>query len=160
MENDSLDSRLLGKVRVGVHDGVCVGWQHISGMASDWMVAKLPANRMPDLKDFIGWHGFLPWWRHQMETCSALLAICEGNQPVTGGFPSQRPVVQSFMFSLIFAWTNGWPNNWDVSELRRHSAHYGINVMRWVLLLTRAPVGDTHWYNRFIGSWCHQPTNN
>ena len=37
-----------------------------------------------------------PWWRHQMETFSALLALCEGNPPVTGGFPSQRPVTQSF----------------------------------------------------------------
>ena len=36
------------------------------------------------------------WWRHQMETFSALLAHCEGNPPVTGGFPSQRPVKQSF----------------------------------------------------------------
>ena len=25
------------------------------------------------------------WWRHQMETFSALLAICVGNSPVTGG---------------------------------------------------------------------------
>ena len=26
----------------------------------------------------------------------ALLALCEGNPPVTGGFPSQRPVTRSF----------------------------------------------------------------
>ena len=31
-----------------------------------------------------------PWWRHQMETFSALLALCAGNLPVTGEFPSQR----------------------------------------------------------------------
>ena len=37
-----------------------------------------------------------PWWRHQMETFSALLALCEGNQPATGEFPSQRPVTRSF----------------------------------------------------------------
>ena len=36
------------------------------------------------------------WWRHQMKTFSALLALCEGNPPVTGGFPSQRPVTRSF----------------------------------------------------------------
>ena len=29
-------------------------------------------------------------WRHQMEIFSALLALCEGNSPVTGEFPSQR----------------------------------------------------------------------
>ena len=36
------------------------------------------------------------WWRHQMETFSALLAICAGNSPVPGEFPAQRPVTLSF----------------------------------------------------------------
>ena len=36
------------------------------------------------------------WWRHQMETFSALLAICAGNSPVSGEFPTQRPVTRSF----------------------------------------------------------------
>ena len=36
------------------------------------------------------------WWRHQMETFSALLAICAGNSPVSGQFPAQRPVTRSF----------------------------------------------------------------
>ena len=36
------------------------------------------------------------WWRHQMETLSALLAFCAGNSPVTGEFPTQRPVTRSF----------------------------------------------------------------
>ena len=31
-----------------------------------------------------------------METFSALLALCAGNSPVTGEFPSQRPVSRSF----------------------------------------------------------------
>ena len=35
-------------------------------------------------------------WRHQMETFSALLALCAGNAPITGEFPSQRPVTRSF----------------------------------------------------------------
>ena len=38
----------------------------------------------------------MTWWRHQMETFSALLVLCEGNSPVTGEFPSQRPVMWSF----------------------------------------------------------------
>ena len=36
------------------------------------------------------------WRCHQMETFPALLALCEGNPPVTDGFPSQRLVTQSF----------------------------------------------------------------
>ena len=35
------------------------------------------------------------WWRHQMETFSALLAICAGNSPV-GEFSAQRSVTRSF----------------------------------------------------------------
>ena len=38
----------------------------------------------------------MPWWCHQMETFSTLLALCAGNSPVTGECPSQRPVTWSF----------------------------------------------------------------
>ena len=31
-----------------------------------------------------------------METFSALLAICAGNSPASGEFPTQRPVTRSF----------------------------------------------------------------
>ena len=38
----------------------------------------------------------MSWWRHQMETFSALLALCAGNSPVTGKFTAQRLVARSF----------------------------------------------------------------
>ena len=38
----------------------------------------------------------ISWRSHQMGTFSSLLALCEGNSPVTGGFPSQMPLTQSF----------------------------------------------------------------
>ena len=41
-------------------------------------------------------HVNFSWWRHQMETFSALLAICAGKSLVTGEFPTQRPVTRSF----------------------------------------------------------------
>ena len=41
-------------------------------------------------------HGLFAWWHHQMETSSALLALCAGNSPVTDKFPSQRSVTRSF----------------------------------------------------------------
>ena len=38
----------------------------------------------------------IAWWRHKMVTFSALLAICAGNSPVPGEFPTQRPMTRSF----------------------------------------------------------------
>ena len=35
----------------------------------------------------------------------------------------------ALMFSLICAWINGWVNNDEAGDLRRHRAHYDINVM-------------------------------
>ena len=42
------------------------------------------------------WQCYKSWWRHQMETFSALLAICAGNSPFPGEFLAQRPVTRSF----------------------------------------------------------------
>ena len=69
------------------------------------------------------------WWRHQMETFSASLGLCPGNEPVTGEFPSQRPVTRSFDVSFICAWTNGWVNNREAGDLRRHHTHYDVIVI-------------------------------
>ena len=50
------------------------------------------------------------WWRHDRETLSTLLAICEGNPSVTDGFPSQRTQQCGvFMFPLVLTWQN-WTN--------------------------------------------------
>ena len=72
---------------------------------------------------------FNTWRRHQMETFSALLALSVGNSPVTGEFPSQRPVTPSFYFSLICAWTNSWVNSQDAGDLRRYCPHSDVSVM-------------------------------
>ena len=63
-----------------------------------------------------------PWWRRQMKRFSVLLALCEGNPTITGGFPSQRPVTRIFD---VF-WTNGWPNSREAGDLRRHGTHYDL----------------------------------
>ena len=81
------------------------------------------------------------WWRHQMETFSALLAICAGNSPVPGEFPAQRPVTRSFdvLFDLRLnkrlskqSW--GW---WFETLSRPLWRHYNGNQtflhLEWVL---------------------------
>ena len=52
----------------------------------------------PKLCRTLGWANvhLSSWWRHQMETFSVLLVLCEGNSQVTSEFPSQRPVTWSF----------------------------------------------------------------
>ena len=56
------------------------------------------------------------WWRHQIETFSALLAICAGNSPGTWEFHAQRPVTRSFdnFFDLflIKRLSNQWWGWW------------------------------------------------
>ena len=79
-----------------------------------------------------GWIGLVPvtWWRHQMETFSALLAICAGNSPVPGEFPAQRPVTRSFDVFFDLRLINGWVNNRKAGDLRRYRAHYDVMVMK------------------------------
>ena len=48
-----------------------------------------------DKENMNAWVLLVPWWRHKMETFPVLLATCVGNSPVTGEFPTQRPVTPS-----------------------------------------------------------------
>ena len=62
-----------------------------------------------------------------MEIFSALLALCAGNSPVNGEFPSQRPVTRSFdvLFDLrlnkqLNKWSWGWWFETPSRSLWRH----------------------------------------
>ena len=80
-------------------------------------------------------NGYFSWWRQQMETSSALLALCAGNSPVNGEFPTQRPVTRRFdvFFDLHLnkrlskqSW--GWWSETPSSSLWRHCnvLHLGL----------------------------------
>ena len=56
---------------------------HLCSNLGGWLNIKMSSNS-------------IAWWRHQMETFSALLVLCAGNSPVPGEFPTQRPVTRSF----------------------------------------------------------------
>ena len=84
-----------------------------------------------------------PWWRHQMETFSAFLAICAGNSPIHGEFPAQRPVTQSFdiYFDLRLnkrlseqSW--GW---WFETLLRPLWRHSNVNLWSMCSVLFSVP---------------------
>ena len=87
------------------------------------------------------------WWCHQMETFSALLAICVGNSPVPGEFPTQRPVTRSFdvYFDLCpnkrlskqsWGWwleTPAWPL-WRHSDENRNDHFVLLPLLRQTLV--------------------------
>ena len=65
-----------------------------------------------------------PFWRHDMEKFSTLLALCEGNPPVMGGFPHTKGLsVQGFNVALKFAWAWSWANDQVADDMRRHDTH-------------------------------------
>ena len=92
-------------------------------------------------------------WRHRMETFSALLAICAGNSPVPGEFPSQKPV--------ICVWINGWVNNREPGDLRRYRAHYDVTVMNGCGMINLFVSCRILYAAHCYGIWlCHRAHNN
>ena len=50
---------------------------------------------------------------------------------------------RALIFSLICVWLNGWVNNREAGDLRRHRAHYDVIVMfRQNLLTSGSSMGD------------------
>ena len=78
----------------------------------------------------------IPWWRHQMEAFSALLALCAGNSPVPVNSPHKDQWRGALIFSLICVWINGWVNNREAGDLRCYRGHYDVIVMRYRPLRT------------------------
>ena len=66
------------------------------------------------------------WWRHQIETFYASLAICARNSPVTGEFHTHRPVTRSFDVFFDLRLNKCWVYNGEAGDIRRHRAHYDV----------------------------------
>ena len=88
------------------------------------------------------------WWRHQMETFSALLVLCAGNSPITGeSLPPPPPPpptphphppppthtngsdAELLWFLWSAPWINSWINNREARDLRHQRTHYHVIVM-------------------------------
>ena len=90
-------------------------------------------------------------WRHQMETFSALLAICGPvNSPHKGQWRG------ALMFSLICVWINGWVNNREAGDLRCYRAHYAVIIMNteWCFLWKKQHVDGLKSHDDVI-KWKH-----
>ena len=64
-----------------------------------------------------------------MEPFVSLLAICAGNSPASGEFPTQRPVTKSYGVFIDLRLINVRVNNHEAGDLRRHRTHYDVIVM-------------------------------
>ena len=110
---------------------------------------------------------FVAWWRHQMETFSALLVICAGNSPVTGEFPAQMPVTRIFDVFFDLRLNEGWVNNREAGDLRRRRAHYDVTLMAKYSYLMKENSGHrgyflNKWINPFLliyKIWGHSHIN-
>ena len=69
-----------------------------------------------------------------METFSALLALCAGNSPVTGEFPSQSPLTRSFDVFLDMCLNKRLSKQ---SRRQWFRTHYYVTVTQYPRLCTR-----------------------
>ena len=78
-----------------------------------------------------------------------------------GEFTGHRWIPRSqwrgaLMFSLICVWINGWVNNREAGDLRRHRAHYGVIVIemerysRWLICGPWLRMGWSLWLSGVV----------
>ena len=105
-----------------------------------WDVRTLMWRHCNDMASNATMHFCIPtWWHHQMETFSALLAICAGNSPVPGEFPTQRPVTRSFdvYFDLrpnkrLSKQPWGWWFETPTRSLWRQCNEHNVQKWNWI----------------------------
>ena len=110
-------------------------------LARPWLLARLNAltGSMAN-DDVIRWKHFLHYW------------------PIVRGIhrsPHNGQWRDALMLSLICAWTNGWVDNRDAGDLRRHCAHYDVCVMgEQTSNLNCLPHIETHTCIISVLFWC------
>ena len=65
-----------------------------------------------------------PWWRHDNDTLSTLLVLCEENAPMTGGFPSQKANNAELWYCMISM-------NKPLNKQSRLSMIWKANTLMW-----------------------------
>ena len=68
--------------------------------------------------DVIKWKHFLCYWPFMRGIHRSPV-----NSPHKGQWRG------ALMFALVYVWINGWVNNREAGDLRRHRAHYDVIVM-------------------------------
>ena len=114
--------------------GESANWQWILGIKDQWyrrLLFCVSLNRLLIISrvvsemrclhvhdDVIKWKRFPCYWPFVRGIHRSLV-----NSPHKGQWH------WALMFSLICAWINGWVNNREAGDLRRHRAHYDLTIM-------------------------------
>ena len=116
-------------------DPMLAPWTLLSGQFQ--VVRSVPCVRSLSLVTYMFYTrmALISWWRHQMETFSALLAFVRGIHRSPVNSPNKGQLRGALMFSLICAWINGWVNNREAGDLRHHRAHNDAIVMFKMIVL-------------------------
>ena len=81
-----------------------------------------------------------------METFSVLLALCEGQSPITSGLPSYiRPVSRNFDDFFDLRLNKRWANNRDIGDMRHHRAHSDVTVISRMVNTNWFSYKNIHW---------------
>ena len=75
-------------------------------------------------------HGHVIKWPHFLRYWS----LVRGNHRLPVNSNTKASDADLWMFSLIWALINGWVNNREAGDLRRHRAHYGVSIMWFICL--------------------------
>ena len=102
-------------------------WRHSNGLRRHQSISRqiLDTNMTPTKnvhEDVIKWKHFPRYWPFVWGIPRSPV-----NSPPKGQWRG------ALMFSLICARINGWVNNREAGDLRRHCAHYDIIVMRYLV---------------------------
>ena len=90
-------------------------------------------------------HLSITWWRHQMETFSALLVLCAGIHRSPVNSPHKGQWRGAFMFSLICTWINGWVNSREAGDLRCYCAHYDVTIISYMHMCSMEEIFTLCW---------------
>ena len=89
-----------------------------------WLSVK-SASKSVTHDDVIKWKHFQRYW-----------PFVRGIRRSPVNSPHKGQWRGALMFSLIWVWINGWVNNREAGDLRRHRAHYDVIVMNMIFPLS------------------------
>ena len=111
-----------------------------SGDTSDGRLASWQLSSFKGHDDVIKWKHFSRYW-----------PFVRGIHRSPVNSPHKVQWGRALMFSLIYARIDGWVNNREAGDLRRHPAHYDVIVMNCVMNTSRdfyaiVPYNIRPWY--------------